>query len=321
MREFEQSRPSSPRNFLVSFPKTDLFAQTSSCIQALAGDCFSVTMTNVVYRKKKKRTEYDFYLMRDTLRVSLGCTLMCPLSIEEIDRYLKDINLILLSPIYWEIKDVSDLFGLGINVLKLSVSIDNFYSNLQHLYILTRIRQLTEIPFCFFIRDAIKLIDLYPEKYDSIEQAFCEVLNSADFVPKGHKFFGSSSYTFPGNRCSVFIHDFDITINKPRFLSWQGIETYRTRFKEMNGYNTIFGCLYPSRDFRPMERYKLITENILDMGFWMDDFERRIPIYLNESPDIGEIKSYPKRYLRDWDRADLENLLGQYKTKLVNMDL
>lgn len=276
--------------------------------KSLGGDCFSASLVKNVYRKNASVT-YDFYFPMNTVRVYDCCPLMCPLSFEEINDYLNDINLILEEPIQWEIKDVSEEFSYGNEVTKVSVTITTNYNYRKHLYILTRVRQMVEIPFCFLIKDAIRLKKEFPDKFDSIEHAFYQTLFLGyETYVKSNNDGGIFSYydpIFNSNRCSIRVRHRNRETTLVN-LTWDGIDCYKKRFKALSVFEEFQNRLFPEEDYRTAKdlgfdplSFSIKTKNIYDLEYWLTGFERRLPIYLREKSDDEYVEYQGSFTLKD----------------------
>ena len=277
--------------------------------KALGGGCFSASLVEYVYRKGLKST-YDFYLIKNSIRLSIDSPFMCPLEVEDIEKYLQDINLFLYNPISWEIKDISEKFENNLNVLKLSVSISNAYNTRQHLYILTRVRQIIEVPVCFMLKDAIELKEMFPEKYDSIEHALSDILVTVHDRKDGNYMFGCCNPLYVSNRCSILPRkSLDYSGKNIGILVWQGVETYKERFKEIKRTEYFQTALY--KEYEKQDVCKLETANVFDIHYWKTEFERRIPVYLREKSDT-EYREYPEEFDYRFKGGDANSVMSGY---------
>ena len=282
MNELLRNRYGSTENFVVYDSRKGK--------RGIAGGCLSASCC----WDAKAGSTYTFYLPMTSKRFrSLDSCYWCIFSEEEIREYLEDINRMLEAPITWDFEYMVD----G-KILRLSIHVPKTYNERQCLYILTRVRQLAEIPFALYLKDAIRLWETREEAgWDSIEHCFWRVLVCLpEATLERDKFFcGYSRYPmFPSNRCSILGHkaphpgDMNNT-----YTEWEGLEVYKTRFKEINQGDYYFSRLYRKGKY---ETKKLEwSDHFFDLDFWMKGFELRLPVYLGkeERLNLKEVPRYP----------------------------
>jgi hypothetical protein len=241
----------------------------------------------------KKGSTYTFYfpMTSKMFRDHQSCY-WCIFSEKEIVEYLEDINRMLDAPITWDFEYMAEADG---KILRLSIHAPKKYNGRQCLYILTRIRQLAEMPFALYLKDAIRLWKTREEAgWDSIEHCFWRVLMCLPEVTldedKPFLIFDKSPL-FLAWRCSVLghraLHPGDM------YTEWEGLEVYKTRFKEIGQEDDFRDKLYRKGNY---ETKKLEwSDHFYDLDFWMNGFELRLPVYLGkgEGPNMKGIPRYP----------------------------
>ena len=234
-----------------------------------------------VFRGTHGYSRYDYYLVRDLTSLAADKPLWCPFSPKEVDLYLGDINRVLEKPIKWKIKETEIE---GIPTLQIYLKIPNKYHWRQHLYILTRVRYLYEVPYCLYLRDAFKL-QKTKEFTGGYEEAFIEVLRHLpSFIPNG---LGSLVGLF---RYPV---DFGRIIPGSMSIRFTSIEEVKQKFIELgdNGRNQL-NNIYPSGS-SPLHHFE--PARLFDLRWWNEYYEtEREPVYLGEKQ--------PDKYIRDKEK-------------------
>jgi hypothetical protein len=228
---------------------------------------------------------------------SLGSCYWCIFSEEEIVEYLEDINRILETPITWDFEYLAE----G-KVLRLSINIPKKYNERQCLYILTRVRQLAEMPFALYLKDAIRLWKTREVAgWDSIEHCFWRVLMCLPEVilEDNKRFCGYSSHPlFASNRCSIpggkSSHSGDYNNT---YTEWESLEVYKARLKEIQPGDYYYNKLFKKGNYKT-KKLKW-SDHFFDLDFWLSGFELRLPVYLgkDEVPDLGDVPRYPNSEL------------------------
>lgn len=270
----------------------------------VAGGCLR---EQCVYKRNTKvflgtygYSRYDYYLVRDLTSLAAHKPLWCPFGPKEIDTYLKDINRVLEKPIKWRIKETKIE---GIPTLQIYLKIPNKYHWRQHLYILTRVRYLYEIPYCLYLRDAFKLQEI--KKFEGgYEEAFLEVLRH---LPS------SIPYDL-GSLVGLFRYpvDFGRVIPGSMDMRFTSIEDVNQKFIELgNGEVSQLNDIYPSGS-SPLHR--LEPAKMFDIKWWNCYYEtEREPVYLGEKQ--------PDKYIRDKenllpDSGESVKRLKKWETKI-----
>lgn len=251
-----------------------------------------------VFRGTHGYSRYDYYLVRDYTSIGAEKPLWCPFSPEEINAYLNDINRVLEKPVKWKIKE-SEI--KDIPTLQIYLKVPNIYNWRQHLYILTRVRYLYEVPYCLYLRDAMRLQET--KNYEGgYEEAFLEVLKHLPSIP--------SEY---GNFCGLFRHPVDYGRIIPRSLgnSFSSIEELKKDFINLGSKsgNPQLNDIYPVGS---TSMYKFDPSNMFDLRWWNDYYKvEREPVYLGEKVPYKYIRKreeslVPKflesrNRLRDWE--------------------
>jgi hypothetical protein len=230
-----------------------------------------------VFRGKHGYSRYDHYLVRDLSGLAAYKPLWCPFNPGEIDTYLKDINRVLEKPIKWKIKETEIE---GIPTLQIYLKIPNKYHWRQHLYILTRVRYLYEVPYCLYLRDAFKLQEVKKFK-GGYEEAFLEVLRHLpSTIPDD---LGSlvGLYRFPV--------DFGRVIPGSMNQRFTSIEEVKRKFIELRDKRSQLNDIYPAGSF-PL--HHLEPAKMFDLKWWNCYYKtEREPVYLGEKQ--------PDKYIRD----------------------
>ena len=254
-----------------------------------------------VFRGKHGYSRYDYYLVRGLAGLAAYKPLWCPFNPEEIDVYLNDINRVLEKPIKWRIKETEIE---GIPTLQIHLKIPNKYHWRQHLYILTRVRYLYEVPYCLYLRDAFKLQEV--KKFEGgYEEAFLEVLRHLpSSIPNS---LGSlvGLYRFPV--------DFGRIIPGSMNKIFTSIEEVKQKFIELGNEESSrqLNDIYPSG---PFPQYHLEPDKMFDLKWWNCYYKtEREPVYLGEKQ--------PDKYIRDNENllphsAESIERLKKWETKI-----
>jgi len=239
--------------------------------QGIAGGCLN---QGCVVRRKAGTTflgsfgysTYTYYLVKDFSRLSIYEPIFCIFSPSEINYCLSEINRVLNKKIKWKLesKKICD-----IDTYILTVKVPNCYSNLQHLYILTRIRCLYEAPFCLFMMDALKL-QKELKFSGGIEEAYIEVLNHSPSTGSCI-FLGSWGYSpFNPVRCVVRSKD----------IIFPGLEVIKKRLLKYDcrSIHEIYGDVCNENS----NQIKIENGELFDLDWWLNGYEKyRRPYYLN----------------------------------------
>lgn len=240
-----------------------------------------------VFRGNHGYSKYNYYLIRDLTNLGADKPLWCPFNPKEIKLYFKDINRVLEKPIKWKIKE-SEI--KGIPTLQIRLRVPNKYTWRQHLYILTRVRYLYEVPYCLYLRDAMKLQEI--QKYDGgYEEAFLEVLKHLPVI--------SSEL---GSFCGLFKYPADFERIIPRSLvnEFSSIEDLKKKFINL-GDSSMSPQLNDIYLKSSEETYQFDPRNMFDLRWWNDYYKiEREPVYLG------------KTALKKYTKMDEKSLLPKY---------
>lgn len=279
----------------------------------IAGGCLSASCC--WYAKKGSTYAFYFPLTSKRFRNYESCY-WCLFSEEEITEYLEDINRFIETPITWEFESMSD----G-KVLRLVIHVPEEYNERQCLYILTRIRQLAEIPFALYLKDAMKLWRTRDEMgWDSIEHCLWRVLVCQPETAIGDGgFFCSYSRPpfYPSNRCSLLGHKTPHgSDSKNTYTEWEGLEVYKERLKNIHQSEYYYTKLFKKGNY---ETNKLTwSDHFFDLDFWLKGFELRLPVYLGKTenlPNIKEVPRYPDSEIYFSEKGTVENYVLMIKNK------
>ena len=234
---------------------------------------------------------YTHYLVRDFSRLSIYEPIWCPFDKSEIEYHLEEINRVLHYKIKWKLKEKT-IYGINTWILK--VKIPNVYDNIQHLYILTRIRQLYELPFCLYLKDAIKLQKELKFK-GGLAESYFRVVNCAP-SPKDIYFLGSYSL------CPFNTVRSELSTNNVLF---PGLDYIKEHFELIKVHGSVHlasdSNLRIKNPFSFSDRIKTPDNELVDLDWWINGYDLyRRPYYLGEKQNIPKYKRLNKS-LRNYD--------------------
>jgi hypothetical protein len=221
-----------------------------------------------VFRGTHGYSRYDYYLVRDLTSLGAQKPIWCPFSPREVDSYLNDINRVLVEPIKWKIKETE---VEGIPTLQIYLKVPNIYSWRQHLYILTRVRYLYEVPYCLYLRDAFRLQEI-KNFSGGYEEAFLEVFKHLpSYIP-----------TDLGSLAGLFRYpvDFGRIIPGSMHVRFISIEELQKRFIDLGNseLRLQLNDIFPEG---PSPLHHFEPERLFDLRWWNDYYKtEREPVYL-----------------------------------------
>ena len=276
----------------------------------IAGSCFSAGCTSYKKHPGPGTCHFVFYPHKTLERYSIGSLIWCPLTIEEINEHLEDINRVLWYPITRKIEDHGENY-------KINVWIDNRYNKRQVLYIITRIRYLYELPYCLFLSDALKLKkEEYPEK--SIEEMFVKVVNTLPTITTdGGKFVGWTRICYYG-RAVIF------TEEKPEYqVNFPGDIELTMRLQKLSDYGSLNDLMSRSEGNTRLQ----FKRYFYNLSFWIENFEQRKMAYIgdrgsqnhwnisSETPDMVTFTQDRSKYteISEWIKKERDKLNEELK--------
>ncbi len=225
---------------------------------------------------------YTHFMIADLTAINLSRPQCCLFTKNQIETHLNEINKVLTKPIKWTLsyKEIAD-----IPTWVLKLKIPNIYTNKQHLYILTRVRCLYELPFALYLKDAFKLLEEKPFK-GGLEEAYTEVISRAPHPSVGLGFLGISfGSPFFGGR----------SICPDQSRKFTTIEDQKKRFDHLgkSSYSHV-NDMYPfysvQDEGRPRSGIPHRPE-MYDLDWWIRGYEFRRPYYL-ELPEKSTKETY-----------------------------
>lgn len=252
---------------------------------------------------RKGYSKYTYYLIRDYTRLSCKEPIWCPFSVEEINYCLKEINRVLgKKKIKWKISE-AEICEVPTFILK--VYIPNKYNNIQHLYILTRIRCLYEAPFCLYMMDALKL-QAERNFQGGIEEAYIKVLNHSPSNPNNY-FIGRWSVTpFDSVRCVI----------SDRNVVFPGLDYIKQGFLELDEDKRIHNIYKKTETSFP--KIPAYDNRHMDLDWWINGYyDYRRPYYLdfNPTPKFYERKV---KLVEGYPSSSLEYKLDKWMHEIFN---
>ena len=227
---------------------------------------------------------YTHFMIADLTAINLRRPQYCPFTKNQIEIQLNEINKVLTKPIRWNLK-FKKIADIPTWVLKLKIP--NVYNNKQHLYILTRVRCLYELPFAFYLKDAFKLLEEKQFK-GGLEEAYTEVISRAPRPSAGSGFLGISfGCPFFGGR----------SVHMDQNRKFTSIEDQKKKFDVLGisyRYANI-NDMYPDySEQEPRTRIPFCPE-MYDLDWWISGYNFRRPYYL-ELPDKSTEETYSRFY-------------------------
>ena len=267
--------------------------------------CVQYRSSDRVFLGKYGYSKYTYYLVRDYTRLSIGEPIWCPFSKKEIDYCLNEINRVLDKKIKWKLRE-AQIEEIDTWILK--VKIPNCYNNLQHLYVLTRIRCLYEAPFSLFFMDALKLQSESKFK-GGIEEAYTRVINCLPKVGTSGYFLGSFGET-PFN--------VERSVHRSKKAKFTTLEDLKESFSNLGNKksNRSIHSIYHEDFNLKIKPIEIHNNEIFDLDWWLNGYRKyRWPYYAGISL-TGEEPAYIRKTIK---LGNDHEKLSKWKSVIFNI--